>query len=294
MSADRIELSGVRLVIPVGVLPEEHARMQPVEIDVVMEVDMSVSGRTDRLEGTVDYGAVIARIEQILTTNHHQLLERAATVVAEDILRDAKVSAVEVCVRKLRPPVPQDVAHTAARIRRERTMSSTVSAGHAVADAPGPGSSIQRAYLALGSNLGDRLGYLRLALDDLNVQVVARSRVYETDPIGGPGGQGAFLNMVIAVDTPLDPYALLRRCRAIETAARRVRAERNGPRTLDVDVLLYEGTAIVSDELTIPHPRMYERRFVLEPLADIAPELCPEGWRDRVDLAGVAATDLVP
>ena len=230
----------------------------------------------------------------LLTSNHHQLLERAATVIAEDILRDPKVSAVEVCVRKLRPPVPQDVAYTAARVRRVRQPSPVAGGIGSGIDATSPGPSIQRAYVALGSNLGDRLAYLRLALDDFNVQVVAKSRVYETDPIGGPGGQGAFLNLVAALDTPLDPYALLRRCRAIEGAARRVRVERNGPRTLDVDVLLYEGTSIVSDELTIPHPRMNERRFVLEPLSDIAPELCPPGWQDHIESGGISATDLVP
>jgi 2-amino-4-hydroxy-6-hydroxymethyldihydropteridine diphosphokinase len=135
---------------------------------------------------------------------------------------------------------------------------------------------------------------LRLALRELGDLVVARSRVYETDPVGGPTDQGAYLNMVVAVDTVLDPYALLRRCRDAEVAAGRVRSERDGPRTLDVDVLLYTGTTTTSEQLTVPHPRMYQRRFVLQPLADVAPALVPPGWETHVGPGAVYVTDLVP
>jgi 2-amino-4-hydroxy-6-hydroxymethyldihydropteridine diphosphokinase len=133
-----------------------------------------------------------------------------------------------------------------------------------------------RAYLALGSNLGDRAAHLQLALDALasepGVEVVQVSRVYETAPVGGPP-QDAYLNAVVAVDTVLDPHALLALAQRVEQDARRVRAERWGPRTLDVDVLLYDAVRLDDPELTIPHPRMWERGFVLAPLRDVAPDL---------------------
>ena len=133
-----------------------------------------------------------------------------------------------------------------------------------------------RAYLALGSNLGDRVAHLQGAVDALvsapSVDVVAVSRVYETAPVGGPP-QDAFLNAVVAVDTDLEPEPLLALAHDLERDAARERGERWGPRTLDVDILLYENVQMESADLTIPHPRMWERGFVLAPLRDVAPDL---------------------
>jgi 2-amino-4-hydroxy-6-hydroxymethyldihydropteridine diphosphokinase len=106
--------------------------------------------------------------------------------------------------------------------------------------------------------------------------VVAVSPVYETDPVGGPAGQGPYLNCVVELATDLAPRRLLGICHRLETAAERVRHERWGPRTLDVDILLVEGVTVGDEDLQIPHPRMRERRFVLEPLRDLAPELVTE------------------
>ena len=111
--------------------------------------------------------------------------------------------------------------------------------------------------------------------------------MFETDPVGGPDAQGAYLNMVVVVDTSLDPFAFVRRCQRIEADALRQRTVRWGPRTLDVDVLFYDDVTIDSPELTIPHPRLAERRFVLAPLAEVAPERCPPGWDDTLPPAGV-------
>lgn len=133
-----------------------------------------------------------------------------------------------------------------------------------------------RAFLGLGSNLGARERYLIDAIDTLGSSVVAVSDVYETEPVGGPGGQGPFLNLVAELDTTLDPYGLLAVCRRLESAAERVREVHWGPRTLDVDVLWIDGVSIDDPELTVPHPRMWARRFVLAPLAELAPELVDE------------------
>lgn len=138
-----------------------------------------------------------------------------------------------------------------------------------------------RAFLGLGSNLGDRAGYLRAAVASLR-DVVAVSPVYETEPVGGPD-QSAFLNLVVELDTPLDARGLLAECRRLERAAERVREERWGPRTLDVDVLWVDGEEVAEDDLVVPHPRMWERRFVLAPLSDLAPDLVRD---EDLDAAG--------
>jgi 2-amino-4-hydroxy-6-hydroxymethyldihydropteridine diphosphokinase len=138
-----------------------------------------------------------------------------------------------------------------------------------------------RAFLGLGSNLGDRWAHLRAAVASL-AGVVAVSPVYETSPVGGPPGQGPYLNCVVELSTELSPRELLAVARGLEEAAGRERGERWGPRTLDVDVLLVDDLTVEEPDLVVPHPRMYERRFVLAPLADLAPELVPAGWEARV------------
>lgn len=128
-------------------------------------------------------------------------------------------------------------------------------------------------FLGLGSNVGDREAHLAGARERLarrGFREGAASALYETEPVGGPP-QGAFLNQVVAGGEELAPRALLEACLAIEQELGRVRREKNGPRTLDLDILMYG--ALVSHEpgLLVPHPRLHERRFVLVPLAEIAP-----------------------
>ncbi len=133
-----------------------------------------------------------------------------------------------------------------------------------------------RAYVGLGSNLGDREANLRGALGMLEargeITVVKVSSFLETEPVGGPPGQGMFLNAAAELETTLTPRELLRACQDVERALGRERGVRWGPRTMDVDILLYGEEVIQEPDLVIPHPRMHEREFVLAPLADIAPE----------------------
>lgn len=131
-----------------------------------------------------------------------------------------------------------------------------------------------RVFIGLGSNMGDRMAHLRDAVHSLP-GVVAVSPVYETDPVGGPE-QGPYLNCVVELDVELTPRQLLGICHRLESAAHRVRTVRWGPRTLDADILLMDGTVVDEPDLQIPHPRMRERKFVLQPLRDLAPELVPE------------------
>jgi 2-amino-4-hydroxy-6-hydroxymethyldihydropteridine diphosphokinase len=138
---------------------------------------------------------------------------------------------------------------------------------------------VTRAFLGLGSNLGDRRAYLRDAVDALP-DVVAVSRVYETAPVGGPEHQGPYLNLVVELHTERSPRELLELCRERERAAERVRVVRWGPRTLDVDVLWIDGVTVDEPDLVVPHPRLFERAFVLMPLRDVAPDLVPDDWVD--------------
>ena len=133
-----------------------------------------------------------------------------------------------------------------------------------------------RAFLGLGSNLGDRGRLLAEAVDRL-VAVGRRavSPTYETEPVGGPE-QGRYLNLVVELDTDLSPRQLLAVCGRLEAAAARVREERWGPRTLDVDIIWIDGVEVDEPDLQVPHPRMWQRRFVLAPLRDLAPDLVSE------------------
>ncbi len=134
---------------------------------------------------------------------------------------------------------------------------------------------LAQAFIALGSNLGDRLGHLRGALaglrDQSSVDLLRWSDAYETAPVGFIA-QDPFLNAAAEIRTTLPPEDLLGRLMELERQAGRVRADRWGPRTLDLDLLLYDDLVIQTPEMTLPHPRMHERWFVLQPLAAIAPD----------------------
>ena len=128
-------------------------------------------------------------------------------------------------------------------------------------------------FVALGTNLGDREGNLARGVRGLaerGLRITGRSSVYETEPVGGPV-QGPYLNAVVQAETALDAAAVLASCLAVERDVGRVRGAPNAPRTLDLDLLLYGDLVARSAGLTVPHPRMQERRFVLVPLAEIAP-----------------------
>ena len=139
------------------------------------------------------------------------------------------------------------------------------------------------AYLGLGSNLGDRLATLQRAVDllaaDPGITVRRTSRVWETDPVGGPE-QPDFLNIVAEIDTDLEPLDLLTAVNRVESELGRVRDVRWGPRTVDIDILLIDDLTIADDRLTVPHPRMHERAFVLMPLLELIDDpVLPNGTR---------------
>jgi 2-amino-4-hydroxy-6-hydroxymethyldihydropteridine diphosphokinase len=146
-------------------------------------------------------------------------------------------------------------------------------------------------YLGLGSNVGDRLAHLSAAAAALpahGVDVLASSSVYETEPVGLVLDQREFLNACLRVSTPLGPEKLLDACKAVERElGRQAGGVRHGPREIDVDLLLLDGLTYISERLTLPHPTIIERRFVLVPLLELDPDLTLPGT--RISLAGALA-----
>lgn len=158
-----------------------------------------------------------------------------------------------------------------------------------------------RAYVGIGSNLDDPPSQVRRAFQALATlpasRCVARSPLYRTAPVGGPSEQPDYLNAVAALDTTLEPAALLTALQKIENAQGRIRDVRWGPRTLDLDLLLYGALIRDDPRLTLPHPRLHERAFVLYPLYDIAPALLLPGrgrlrdWLASCPPSGVTRLD---
>jgi 2-amino-4-hydroxy-6-hydroxymethyldihydropteridine diphosphokinase len=153
---------------------------------------------------------------------------------------------------------------------------------------------VRRAVLGLGSNMGDRLDYLQGAVDALadspEIWPVKVSSVYEAEPVGGPEEQMSYLNAVLIVDTTLSARTLLERAIAIEDAFDRVRDVRWGPRTLDIDILALSDRVLNDADLTVPHPRIAERAFVLVPWAEIDPDFEVPGAGRVADLLGRVST----
>lgn len=256
---DRIEVSGIRAWGRHGVLSQEKDLGQQFVVDVTLHLSTAPAGRSDALSRTVNYAEVAAAVHEEIGTGSHDLVETLAEIIAQRILADTGhplVRRVEVRVHKPAAPVGLPVGDVAITITRDAAPVEAV--------------------LALGTNLGDRDSHLARALELLGrtegIQIDWTGPVLETAPVGGPEGQGAFLNSVIGVSTDLGPFDLLEAAHRAERDAHRERLVRWGPRTLDVDVITYGESTSQDEELTLPHPRAYERAFVLAPWHAARPE----------------------
>ena len=260
---DRIELRGLTVRGHHGVFEHERRDGQDFVVDITVWIDLASAAASDDLADTLDYGVLAQRAADIVAGPPRKLIETVAGEIAENIMTDERVHAVEVVVHKPRAPIPltfDDVAVVARRSRR---------GGRG-------GGAVTRVVLSIGSNLGDRLARLQSVVDGLGGALRAVSPVYETDPWGGVE-QGPFLNAVVIADDPaLDGHGWLRRAQDLERAADRVRDERWGPRTLDVDlVTCHDGDREVISgdaELTLPHPLAHLRAFVLVPWLAVDPD----------------------
>ncbi len=249
-----IRLRGLRQRGFHGVFEHERREGQDFIVDATLEV---VDPARDDLVLTADYGVLAEQLAAVITGEPVDLIETLAQRLLA-VCRDTPgVLRSEVTVHKPQAPIAQDFSDVSVTVR-----------------------SSAYAALALGSNLGDRLAHLQAAVDLL--APLAVSGVYETAPVGGPD-QGAYLNAVILLPAA-DPLRMLRQAQAVEAAQDRVRAERWGPRTLDVDLLDVGGITMASPTLTLPHPRAAQRGFVLAPWFDVAPAAVVPGHGRVADL----------
>lgn len=275
--SDRIRLSGVRGTGFHGVFDHERRDGQEFAVDVELVLDLSRAGASDALADTVNYGEIGAAVLGRITGEPFDLIERLATVIADDVLRGhPAVDEVGVTVHKPQAPVGVPFADVTVAVNRTRTPAPVV--------------------IALGGNLGDvgeRLDDVVMRLADELLTDAAVSGRFETDAVGGPE-QPPYENRVVVGRTRLSAPSLLTALHRVEADHGRTREIRWGARTLDLDLIQY-GTPGGDDEwrsdapeLTLPHPRAHERAFVLVPWLDVDPAA-----RLRVGSQVLAVADLV-
>lgn len=250
---DQIWIRDLEIFAKHGVFPEENRLGQKFLVSILMETDTHRAGWRDELEHSIDYGTVCHIVTEHFTSHTYKLIEAAAESIARLLLtKSQKIKSVQVEVKKPWAPVGLPLKDVSVKIQRRW----------------------HRAYIAMGSNMGDRKGYLDMAVEELreneNCDVRKVSSYIDTAPYGGVE-QDDFLNACMEVDTLLPPHALLELLHKIEKKAGRKRVIHWGPRTLDLDILMYDKEIIEEEDLIIPHVEMQKRAFVLTPMAEIAP-----------------------
>ena len=252
---DKISIKGLEIFANHGVFPEENKLGQKFVINVALYVDTRSAGLTDDLEQSVNYGTVCHQINDFLTANTYKLIERCAEELATHLLvSNPLVQEIDVEIEKPGAPIGLPLETVSVKIHR---------AWHDVA-------------IALGSNMGDTKKYLDDAVQKIdklkNTKVIKVADYITTKPYGGVE-QDDFLNSAMLIRTLFTPNELLNELHKIENEAGRVRTIHWGPRTLDLDILLYDDLVMETKDLTIPHVELHLRDFVLKPLAQIAPWL---------------------
>lgn len=250
---DEIRIEELEVYAHHGVLSQETRDGQFFYVNAVLYVDSCKAGTTDDLTYSVHYGEVSSFITEWMQKNTCQLLETVCERLARELLlKYDLIYAIDLEIRKPEAPIPLPFGCVSVKVHR----------------------SWHKAYIALGSNMGDKEKYISDAIKALDahrdIVVKKVSDLIVTPPYGGVE-QEDFLNGVMEVETVLNPEELLEALHEIENAADRKRILRWGPRTLDLDILLYDKLVYASEDLQIPHVDMTNRRFVLEPLAQIAP-----------------------
>lgn len=258
---DRILLTGVRAFGHHGVLPEERERGQEFVADLELTLSLGAAAATDRVAGTVHYGELAERVAGAIAAEPVDLLETVAERIAALALEDPLVDRVAVVLHKPEAPIPVPFADVAVRIERARPTGD------------------QHVVVALGANVGDREATLDGAVQALRrlrgLEVEAVSASHETvavTPTGPDPSRPRYANRVLVGRTSLDPRVLLADLLAIERAFGRVRGERWGDRTLDLDLVALGDSAVDEPGLVLPHPRAHERGFVLLPWLEAEPD----------------------
>lgn len=250
---DKIIIKDLEIFAYHGVLEEEKLSGQPFIVTAELCLDLREAGIKDDLSKTVNYAEVCRLISDTMTKEKFDLIEAVAETVAGNILLNYElIKEVHLIISKPMAPIPMTFDTVCVDIVRKK---------HTV-------------YLGLGSNLGDKEGYLDFAVDQLNkdeyIRVNKVSEYIVTKPYGDVE-QDDFLNGCVEIETLYTPMELLSVINDIEQSAGRKRLIHWGPRTLDIDILLYDRDIVMEEKLKIPHVEMLKREFVLKPLSEIAP-----------------------
>lgn len=250
---DKIHIKNLEVYAKHGVFPEENVLGQRFVISAVLYTDTREAGRTDDLTKSIHYGEVSHFIKKFMEEHTFQLLETVVERLAEEMLLTIpRLYKVQLELKKPWAPVGLPLETVSVEIERQW----------------------HRAFLALGSNMGDKKAYLEMGVNGIKETkgcgVIAVSDFITTAPYGGVE-QDDFLNGAMEIRTLLTPEELLERLHEIEQDANRERIVRWGPRTLDLDILLYDDLVMDTPDLHIPHIEMHKRDFVLKPMAQIAP-----------------------
>lgn len=250
---DEIRIERLEVFAHHGVYPEETKNGQYFYVNAVLHTDVHQAGSEDALERTVNYGTVCRFITDWMQENTCLLLEAVAQRLSQALLLEYRtLAALELEICKPHAPIRLPFGNVSVKVRR----------------------SWHRAYIAVGSNMGDRKTYILSGIQALKVHpLIVLKKVSEmivTRPYGGVE-QEDFLNGALEIETLLEPEELLAALHEIENAAGRKRTVRWGPRTLDLDILFYDRICYESEKLTIPHVDLENRAFVLKPMAEIAP-----------------------
>ena len=252
---DEIRIENLEVYAGHGVFPEENRTGQPFFINAVLYTKVREAGLKDDLTLSTHYGEVSHLINRFLRENTFQLIEAAAEQTAEQVLLHFPlIREIDLEIRKPRAPIGLPFESVSVKIHR----------------------GWKKAYLGIGSNLGDKKAYIEEAVEKISrntkIRKVRVSDLITTEPYGGVE-QDEFLNGAIEIETLYTPLELLHFLQKLEKEAKRERKVHWGPRTLDLDVLFYEGFVSDESELIVPHPDMQNREFVLQPLSQLCPYL---------------------
>jgi len=250
---DKIYIEDLEVYAHHGVFQEEKTLGQRFLISIELFLSLREACTSDNINKTVHYGELCELVEQEFKKESYDLIEKATEKLAEFILlKYDLVQRVKVKIKKPWAPIGKPLKYAAVEVDRKWHIS----------------------YIGIGGNMGDKEKNVVGAIEHINrfphTKVTKTSKFYETTPVGYLA-QDDFLNCAIEVKTLLEPLELIRFLLSVEVEFKRERVIRWGPRTIDLDVLLYDNIISSLEEIIIPHPRMQERMFVLEPLCDIAP-----------------------
>ena len=252
---DQIRINNLEVFANHGVFSEENKLGQKFLVSLTLYLNTREAAYDDNLDLTIDYSTVCQFVYDFMKNNTYKLIETVAERIARELLLQTKhVSRIDVEIKKPWAPIGLPMEYASIHITRQ---------WHTV-------------YLSLGSNLGDKERYLEMGVEELKnfreCVVLAESKLHITKPYGVTD-QPDYTNACVKLRTLFSPNELLDILHTIEIKANRVRETHWGPRTLDLDILYYDDLIYDDDRLCIPHPEIPLRRFVLEPLAEIAPYL---------------------